>query len=386
MCDESFNGDVTAAASVEHRTTRSPSPGPAVWHPTTTHHPETVSRMMHHSRSAPSPTTNDDRLWTALSSEDADVHAVDPGDVDCRSSMSVSSSDAPTDFRPGGLSKIETLQRIFPLHRRNVLDLVLAGCNGDLVKAIERFLSVQDTFSAQHGHRQHHHPQRHQQNVSSYGHGRSETRDGLPVSATAGQDVIGGSSTLALDSMRVQALARSAFQPSPGFRLYSSFPLRAAAFTTDSLLARGIPPPLGTAGASAPSRLLSPHPPLRFDDWLAPSVRAGFPSPTVFSPFLFGHHPHRLRIPLPMLHRFQAPPLADRSVQMMAAAAAAVTEQVPPSHTLADTSAGIRPAVASSGGGSSGRIRGTTANVDHNGTSECQALDLHCRSDVSISP
>ena len=56
----------------------------------------------------------------------------------------------PTAFRPGRLTNIEILERIFPLQKRHVLELVLTGCNGDLVKAIEQFLSVQDTCFVEH--------------------------------------------------------------------------------------------------------------------------------------------------------------------------------------------------------------------------------------------
>ncbi|NP_001164688.1 double sex and mab-3 related transcription factor [Saccoglossus kowalevskii] len=48
-------------------------------------------------------------------------------------------------FRPGRLSPIEILVRIFPLQKKTVLELVLQGCNGDLVKAIEHFLSANDS-------------------------------------------------------------------------------------------------------------------------------------------------------------------------------------------------------------------------------------------------
>lgn len=56
----------------------------------------------------------------------------------------------PAAFAPGRLTNLEILERVFPLHRRSVLELVLQGCNGDLVKAIEQFLSAQDTLDA-HG-------------------------------------------------------------------------------------------------------------------------------------------------------------------------------------------------------------------------------------------
>ena len=58
-------------------------------------------------------------------------------------------STVPSGFRPGRLSHLEILERIFPGQKKNVLELVLQGCNGDLVKAIEHFLSAQDTIQQQ---------------------------------------------------------------------------------------------------------------------------------------------------------------------------------------------------------------------------------------------
>lgn len=56
---------------------------------------------------------------------------------------------APTTFLPGRLNNLEILERIFPFQRKSVLELVLQGCNGDLVKAIEQFLSTQENMTAQ---------------------------------------------------------------------------------------------------------------------------------------------------------------------------------------------------------------------------------------------
>ena len=55
------------------------------------------------------------------------------------------STAVPTAYRPGRLSSLEILERLYPAQRRAVLELVLQGCNGDVVKAIEHFLSAQDT-------------------------------------------------------------------------------------------------------------------------------------------------------------------------------------------------------------------------------------------------
>ncbi|XP_067140291.1 doublesex- and mab-3-related transcription factor A2-like [Centruroides vittatus] len=55
-------------------------------------------------------------------------------------------ASTPADFRPGRLSPLEILSRIFPTQKRTVLELVLQGCNGDLVKTIEHFLSANDAL------------------------------------------------------------------------------------------------------------------------------------------------------------------------------------------------------------------------------------------------
>ena len=43
------------------------------------------------------------------------------------------------------INGVDILSRIFPSQRRGVLDLVLNGCGGDLLRAIEHFLSVSDS-------------------------------------------------------------------------------------------------------------------------------------------------------------------------------------------------------------------------------------------------
>lgn len=72
------------------------------------------------------------------------------GKCDERDSIIKSNIIRPAAFTPGRLTNLEILERVFPLHRKTVLELVLQGCNGDLVKAIEQFLSAQDTIDA-HG-------------------------------------------------------------------------------------------------------------------------------------------------------------------------------------------------------------------------------------------
>jgi double sex and mab-3 related transcription factor len=55
-----------------------------------------------------------------------------------------------SDFRPGRLSAFEVLSRVFPNQKPTVLNLVLQGCNGDVLKAIEHFLSINDAMVIQH--------------------------------------------------------------------------------------------------------------------------------------------------------------------------------------------------------------------------------------------
>ncbi|XP_018671385.3 doublesex- and mab-3-related transcription factor 3-like [Ciona intestinalis] len=47
-------------------------------------------------------------------------------------------------FRPGRLTKDEILERLFPEQKDTTRQLVLQGCSGDLVKAIEHFLSAEE--------------------------------------------------------------------------------------------------------------------------------------------------------------------------------------------------------------------------------------------------
>ncbi len=67
-------------------------------------------------------------------------------------------NNIPADFRPGRLSSLDVISRIFPNQKRSVLDLVLQGCNGDVVKAIEHFLSINDAMILHHSHTGHNFP------------------------------------------------------------------------------------------------------------------------------------------------------------------------------------------------------------------------------------
>lgn len=59
-----------------------------------------------------------------------------------------SSNVLPSDYRPGRLSHMEILARLFPYQRKEVLELVLQGCSGDIVKAIDHFLCADDAIRA----------------------------------------------------------------------------------------------------------------------------------------------------------------------------------------------------------------------------------------------
>ena len=51
------------------------------------------------------------------------------------------------EVRPGRYSAIDILARLFPNQKRNVMELVLQGCNGDALKTIDYFLSLSDNLA-----------------------------------------------------------------------------------------------------------------------------------------------------------------------------------------------------------------------------------------------
>ena len=129
----------------------------------------------------------------------------------------------PTGYRPGRLTGLQILERVFPLQPRSVLDLVLQGCSGDVVSAIEQFLSAQDSVVARH------HVAMAQAYVRDGSHCNGVSI-GVPLSfagmMTSGCGNTGGG-------------AKSAFTP-----LHSAFTARSAAFSVNSLLgepADGVP-------------------------------------------------------------------------------------------------------------------------------------------------
>ena len=145
---------------------------------------------------------------------------------------------APSAYRPGRLSSLEMLQRIFPLQQRTVLELVLHGCSGDLAKAIEHFLSARDSVAAAAA--------RHQVEL---------------------QQARGGASGLELGAKSVFA------PPSPFAALHSAFAARAAAaaaYGSDSLL--GLAHPIAAYG----------YPPLPTP---VSAALPGYPPPLFMSPY-----------------------------------------------------------------------------------------------------
>ena len=198
-------------------------------------------------------------------------------------------SAIPTAFRPGRLTNIEILERIFPFQKRTVLELVLQGCNGDLVKAIEHFLSAQDTLLAQ-------------QQIGMGGlPAGAASRSGAPVENSFHPYLTAFSPfrqpPSALNGSSKPPLGggiKSAFTPlSPSNSasglggLHSAFTPRSGAFSTDSLLGRhmGLS---SHAGRSPSDHPLSPptHPLSNvsypgFNPFHPAALQAGF-SPSLF--------------------------------------------------------------------------------------------------------
>ena len=123
----------------------------------------------------------------------------------------------PTGYRPGRLTSLQILERVFPLQARSVLELVLQGCSGDVVSAIEQFLSAQDSVVAQHQVAM----------AQAYVRGGGDSNGPgsvLPFSPLDGKVSAGGGS--------LGEGVKSAFTP-----LHAAFSARSAAFSVNSLLA-----------------------------------------------------------------------------------------------------------------------------------------------------
>ena len=119
----------------------------------------------------------------------------------------------PTGYRPGRLTGLQILERVFPLQPRSVLELVLRGCNGDVATAIEQFLSAQDAVVV-----------RHQVALA-----QAYVRDGRDVGAGVPFSSFAGMMTRSYGNAGDGA--KSAFTP-----LHSAFTARSAAFSVSSLL------------------------------------------------------------------------------------------------------------------------------------------------------
>ena len=120
--------------------------------------------------------------------------------------------------------------RLFPTQRKAVLELVLQGCNGDLVKAIEHFLSAADSPSSGG------HPPAGHHGSSTDGKQDGFTVPGLP-GLPAGLRSPFGNDKHAMGSLK------SAFTPLPPSSVASSLPLLFAPrpphpFPADALLGR----------------------------------------------------------------------------------------------------------------------------------------------------
>ena len=200
-------------------------------------------------------------------------------------------SAVPTAFRPGRLTNIEILERIFPFQKRTVLELVLQGCNGDLVKAIEHFLSAQDTLLAQ----------QQQIGMSSLPGTTSGSRPGVPTEHNFHPYLTAFSHfrqpPVGLNGGSKPPLGggiKSAFTPlSPSNSatslggLHSAFTPRSGAFSTDTLLGRhmGLSSHAGRSPSDHP--LSPPTHPLSsvsypgFNPFHPAALQAGF-SPSLF--------------------------------------------------------------------------------------------------------
>jgi len=395
--DGSFNDAITATGRREHhhdRRIRPPSPGATERPLATCCQPDTASTLLYHSPSPLSPTQNsnvhDDRHWTTLSSDDVEADTKDRGDVGSTPRTSASSNAAATDFRPDRLNDIDILERIFPEQRRHTLYVVLAECNGDLLKAIEQFhtFAAAQQHADQHHLQQQQHLQRHRQlelRTLSGDQRRSNIRNGsgdaLAVCAAARRDSVDGS----LNSMPYAALAKSALAslpPSPARTIHSYFSPRAAAFATEALLGHGRRALAETNTAATALRLQSLNTALTLDRWMQSSLTAAaFPTPAPMSPFVFTHQPHQL--PTPAMLSGLWTRLTDHYVHQMtaaaAAAAAAMAGQWTPSHAPATISASLRPTVVLSAS-----TAGAMTDTDHE-TSRDQALNPQRRRFVSNS-
>ncbi|XP_013389827.1 doublesex and mab-3 related transcription factor 3, truncated [Lingula anatina] len=183
-------------------------------------------------------------------------------------------SSIPTAYRPGRLSHIEILERIFPFQKRTVLELVLQGCNGDIVKAIEHFLSLQDTLMAQ----QH----------ASMRAPPSSMENGFHPYMNALNSVKSTTNGVRAKYPLNNGGIKSAFTPltpaSSQAALHSAFSPRAAAFTTDALLGRS---PLFPRHDIRPADFFSASSPFAYPGLgtLTPTLSSGLGAPFLLHPY-----------------------------------------------------------------------------------------------------
>ncbi|XP_030852253.1 doublesex and mab-3 related transcription factor 3, truncated [Strongylocentrotus purpuratus] len=191
-------------------------------------------------------------------------------------------------FRPGRLSQTEILTRLFPHQRKAVLELVLQGCSGDLVKAIEHFLSagesVKNNGSAS-SRSDHAHSSEKDQNEMYH------IPSGLPTIPGLGSSIF--RTPMHTDKLGVGGM-KSAFTPLPPASsaplplLFSHRPPNP--FQADALLGRTsifAPSSLSDlhVGAAGPGRFVFPamHP-LNLSGKLAAAASEGYPR-YVFAPY-----------------------------------------------------------------------------------------------------
>ena len=181
-------------------------------------------------------------------------------------------SALPTAYRPGRLSHVEILERIFPFQKRTVLELVLQGCNGDLVKAIEHFLSAQDTIMAQ------------QQIAMTTGVSRGETPNGFHpyiTSFSPFRPAANGGSKIPFGGVKSAFTPLSPTSSYPG--LHSAFTSRSTGFSTEALLGR-----TGMLPHSSRARELlgaAPHFPYPSLAHIPTSLAGGFAPPFLLNPY-----------------------------------------------------------------------------------------------------
>lgn len=301
---------------VDSRSTTLRSP---VYDPTA---PWTDSGLVHSSASPSNLTRQSSSI--GITSSEVNIpprsSAADSGDVDNLSTTLRSPGYDPT--TPGGPTNIEILQRIFPRARRPVLDGVLNGCGGDLVRAVGKLLSDRDTTTtSEHGHSEHQlrqlqHLRRHQR---SSGRDGPATRDGGPGD-TRGYRFstdIGAGFLASLSPNQSHTMPPGpTFLPSPFPALgpRSAFPLPARIFAPDALLgciAPGLPAP------PPRSRPVPFRPPPALAVWPQPTAAARIASPPSLG--------HPMRISSNSFHAS----LVDYYVTVAAATAAAAVGHVP---------------------------------------------------------